>query len=166
MTALARRDLLRGDLRGRRAPLRPPWALPEAAFAERCDGCRACVRACPEGILAAGWSGIPEVDFGRGACTFCGACAEACTRGALERGRGAPWTARARITEACLALRGIACGACVDACDRGALRLRPVRGGVAVPRLDPGACDGCGACVAPCPAAAVEVRELVEEAEA
>ena len=166
MTALARRDLLRGDLRGRRVPLRPPWALPEAVFAERCDGCRACVEACPEGILAAGWSGVPYVDFSRGECTFCAACVRICPRGALDPRLPRPWALRARIDEACLARQGVACGACVDACGPLALALRPAPGGIAQPEVDIHACTGCGACVAPCPSGAIEVRELAEEVKA
>lgn len=156
MAGLARRAFLRADPGSRRAPLRPPWALPESAFAERCDGCRACVRACPEGILRPGWSGVPHVDFSHGECTFCGACRAACTRGALARA-GEPWAARAEIGGTCLALRGIACGACADACGPGALRLRPRPGGIAAPQVDRDACDGCGACVAPCPERAIRV---------
>ena len=56
---------------------------------ERCNGCRACVRACPISIIemqtSKGEKGLNvdslEVDFGR--CMFCGLCVEACNLDAL-----------------------------------------------------------------------------------
>jgi uncharacterized protein (DUF362 family)/NAD-dependent dihydropyrimidine dehydrogenase PreA subunit len=50
--------------------------------AEKCDGCRICVKACPvEAVIMA--DELPEVDAGK--CIACFCCAEACPRGAISR---------------------------------------------------------------------------------
>jgi ferredoxin-type protein NapF len=67
-------SLPRGRLKDRAPPLRPPWALGEAAFTAACECCGNCVEACPEKVLTAGASGYPEMDFARGGCNFCAAC--------------------------------------------------------------------------------------------
>ncbi len=153
-------QFLRGDVRGRSAPIRPPWARPEAYFTDLCNRCGDCIDACPTHILVKGRGGFPQVDFGHGECLFCGDCADVCTRGALvQDDRAAPWSLRASLdTDTCLAYRGVECRACADPCDSRALRLRPRVGSVALPSVDLSACNGCGACVAPCPVQALHIR--------
>ena len=59
----------RGFFRGRPRPKaenRPPWALAEALFVDRCTRCNDCLSACPEHILVASDGGFPTVDFKRG----------------------------------------------------------------------------------------------------
>jgi ferredoxin-type protein NapF len=137
---------------------RPPWALPEPEFANACDGCGDCIRACPQAILVpAAWS-LPRVDFARGACTFCQRCADACDRQAFSDPPSTPaWTLRAQISTACLEPQGIACRVCETACDERALRFRPMTGGRAQVIVSPESCTGCGACLATCPAGAISV---------
>ncbi|RME34750.1 MAG: ferredoxin-type protein NapF [Gammaproteobacteria bacterium] len=156
-----RRQLLRGRTGNGRPVLRPPWAVPEEGFTDRCSRCGDCLTACPEGILRKGDGGFPEVDFGRGECTFCGDCLAACETGALAQ-RTPPWTAKAGIGQACLALHGVDCQICQEQCETRAITFTPVAGSVPRPRLDPGRCTGCGACVAPCPVTAIEVRAKME----
>lgn len=157
--SMSRRGFLRARIRQDGSALRPPWALDEAAFIERCTRCNACVEGCPTGIVARGAGGFPVVDFSRGECTFCAECVERCEPRALVRSADnlPPWTLRASIGERCLAVQNVECRVCGENCPQSAIRFRPRLGGVAHPALDPDACNGCGACVAPCPASAIRV---------
>ncbi len=160
--ALARRDLFRGRF-GRPAEvraLRPPTARIEAAFRAACDGCLACVSACPEKVIRLDAARRPVLQFTHGECTFCGECATACPTGALSPTEAAPWTAKAKIAGKCLAIGGVHCRTCGDACPTGAIRFSPRADGRFLPILDSAACTGCGACVAPCPVGAVDVLPL------
>jgi ferredoxin-type protein NapF len=152
---ISRRQFLRGDLAGRTAPLRPPWALAEPAFLAACTRCGDCVRACPQGILAL-VRGYPEVSFARAECTFCGKCREACAPRALRGAEGAPpWRLLALIGERCMTLRDVVCRSCGDACGEAAIRFFPRLGGAARPEVQADRCSGCGACISACPAGAV-----------
>lgn len=157
--AISRAQFLRGDFRGERAALRPPWALPDALFRERCDSCGECARACPEGILSVPFGRFPKVDFAQGRCTFCSACVEACRPEALQRPteNSAPWTYRAQLGAGCLALRGVVCRSCGEVCDEKAIRFHFVPGGLAPPQIDGEGCTGCGGCVRVCPVGAIAV---------
>lgn len=160
--SISRRQFLRGDLSGSASALRPPWALAEAQFLERCDRCGECIIACETGILQAGDGGYPQPNFFHGECTFCARCVAACTSGALARRAGAPWTLKARIADSCLAQRGIVCQVCADPCATRAIRFPPRLATAALPVLDPAACNGCGACVAACPVQAVHMTTEVQ----
>jgi len=153
-------QFLRGDFSGRNAALRPPWALGQAAFVSRCDGCGHCVAACPTHILRTGRGGYPEVDFSSGECLFCRDCVAACRPGALqERAGEAPWSLRASIdAEACVAYRGVECRSCFDPCEPRAIRMQARVGGAAIPELEATNCNGCGACYALCPVRAVSLQ--------
>ncbi|WJW75363.1 ferredoxin-type protein NapF [Thiohalobacter sp. IOR34] len=155
--AINRFDFLRGDFKARRSPQRPPWALPEAAFVERCTRCGDCLAACSERLLVSGRGGFPEVDFLRAECNFCRACVEACRTGALQPAQPEPWALRARIEAHCLVRQGVVCRTCGELCEAQAIRFRPVVGGSALPQIDDASCTGCGACVAPCPTRAIRV---------
>jgi len=152
----------RGFFRGRPRPqaeIRPPWALPEAGFSERCTRCNDCLTACPEQIIVSGDGGFPTIDFGRGECTFCGACASACKPLALLRvDAQQPWPYKALIGPGCLPKHGVECRVCGDFCDVRAIRFAPRIGGSPLPEIDPEKCTGCGACVAPCPVTALTIR--------
>lgn len=159
---ISRLDLLRGRWRGGPPPIRPPWALEEGAFRARCTGCGECVQACPEGILVEGAGKFPRVEFSRGECTFCRKCLEKCGDGALvegvgERWGGHPWGVKAAIKPDCLALKGVTCRSCGDACTPGAIRFSLQAGGVFLPKIDIGQCNGCGACYPICPTKSVEL---------
>ncbi len=149
-------DLQQHDPADTIRPLRPPWAIAEWAFAARCDGCQACVRACREGVLKRGADGLVEADFRFGGCDFCGACLAACDRGALRRELRS--TTRAfrfaiAIGTDCLARAGEPCRTCQDFCDSFAIRFDT--GGQGPVVLDN--CSGCGACVGPCPVGSIKL---------
>ncbi|HHC72582.1 MAG TPA: ferredoxin-type protein NapF [Thiotrichales bacterium] len=157
-TSIDRRSFLRGDFRGRRIPLLPPWSVDPQRFLSLCTRCGDCLEACPEGILSMVGGGYPEVRFDRGECTFCGECAEVCRPGAL-RAEGEPWRLRAVVGAECLVHGGVACQVCGDHCDAGAIRFIHRAGRMPAPVLDRDACNGCGACYAPCPTRAIGFTE-------
>lgn len=164
MTAsIDRRGVFRG-VAGAPTPLRPPRALPEHQFKSACDGCGACIGACPQAILLPGAGGLPWVDFSRGGCTFCGKCADACDRKAFAPLTAhAAWDLRAWLSPACLEPRGITCRVCETACTEAALRFRPMTGGRARVTVVGDRCTGCGACVASCPTNAIQVAQTAPE---
>jgi len=159
--AVSRRQFLRGDLRGSRAGVRPPWALPESAFAERCTRCDDCVAACPSSLIVRGSGGYPEMDFARGGCDFCGKCRAACKAGAFRAEAAvslAAWSHRAIIDARCLSAQGVVCRACGDHCEARAIRFRLATAGRSFAQIDLARCTGCGACVNVCPTGAVTMR--------
>jgi ferredoxin-type protein NapF len=158
-TEISRLQFLRADLSGRRRSLRPPWALEEAVFVERCTACGRCVEQCPQRIIRRGRGGLPQVDFRRGECTFCAVCVVSCGDGALRRVNGeVPWLVKARIGERCLARRCVVCRTCGENCEAGAIRFPLSAGAVARPDLDQDMCTGCGACMATCPVQAITLQ--------
>ena len=161
MTAsINRTQFLRGDFSGRGQPCRPPWSPAEAVFADRCERCGDCARACPEGILRDGRGGYPEVDFARGGCTFCGDCLTACGGrvlfGLAQKPDGA-WYHKAIVEGGCLSIRGVVCRSCGEACDTSAIRFKLELGGIARPVLNRDGCTGCGACLSVCPVQAIRL---------
>ncbi|MFQ5644870.1 MAG: ferredoxin-type protein NapF [Thiogranum sp.] len=158
-TAISRMQFLRGDIGGRNVPVRPPWALAEELFTQRCTRCGDCIGACPTGILHQGRGGFPQVDFSRGECLFCTDCSTACKPAALQKlSDRAPWPLKAALdAETCIAFQGVECRACADPCEPRAIRVRPRVGGVALPVIDLSTCNGCGACYAPCPVRAITI---------
>lgn len=161
-----RRQFLRGDWSGKRLAVRPPWAVAEAQFTERCSRCDACRTACPERLIVSASGGFPAVDFSRGGCDLCGACARACTSKALVAdapGTPRPWRHRVVVLDNCLALHGVVCRTCGDFCDADAIRFQRQLGGCAQPLVSAAACTGCGSCLAPCPVQALALRFPPEE---
>src|SRR4051812_42072270 len=116
---IRRRSLLRGRARPSRPAIRPPWS-DQNSFTSLCIRCGKCGEACPEGIIAAGDGGFPEIDFQKGECTFCGACAAACPAPVFGDTAGNPWNAVAAAGASCLSAQGITCRSCQDACDQSA----------------------------------------------
>ncbi len=156
--SISRAQFLRGDLRGRQAPIRPPWSLSEAEIDEICTRCNECLSACPEQIISHGRDHLPVVDFSKGACTFCGKCVAHCKPQALLRTDGSqPWDLKAVLAGNCLAKRGVMCRSCGDVCELRAIHFKLAVGGFAHPEFDNNRCSGCGACVAPCPVQAISV---------
>jgi ferredoxin-type protein NapF len=158
--AASRRGFLRMGRRTVEPARRPPWAIDEALFVDRCTRCDRCIEACPTQILIRMDGGFPGVDFSRGECTFCGECLNRCEPQALFRGEAdaLPWAMVAAIGADCLAERGVECRVCGEACPEGAIRFHLQLGRVAGPVLDAGRCTGCGACIGPCPTRAIAMQ--------
>lgn len=136
--------------------LRPPAAVAEATFLERCTKCGECAKACPYGAITTASlrlgraAGTPIIDPSNAACRACPdrPCVYACAPRALEPTLPTR-IGTARIDPgACLAHRGEFCASCSERCT--------VPGAVVVtngrPRIDNSVCVGCGSCAFACPA--------------
>jgi ferredoxin-type protein NapF len=153
----SRRNFFRGRPRPK-IETRPPWALPETSFTDRCTRCNDCLDVCPEQIIVSGDGGFPTINFQLGECTFCGECVAACKPLALIRLESqAAWTHKALIGPTCLPERGIECRTCGDFCQANAIRFSPRLGGSPIPVIEAEKCTGCGACLAPCPVNAIAI---------
>lgn len=139
--------------------VRPPGALPEAAFIGACTRCGACATACPvhaitllapsHGLAA----GTPVLDVASQACVMCAEmpCAAACPTPALDLPawgwRDARMASITIDTARCITWRDVECGICARVCPVGEDALRvddrghPVIGD---------ACTGCGQCISAC----------------
>ncbi|MGR9117092.1 MAG: ferredoxin-type protein NapF [Gammaproteobacteria bacterium] len=159
-TKTKRRDFLRGRFSPKHSVIRPPWAIAEAIFIDRCTRCNDCIAGCETGILFKGDGGYPEVDFAKGECTFCEACVNRCPTQALSFQRSPPWTLVARVSESCLAHTGVVCMTCRDQCPEQAILMQPRVGQPALPCIDEQLCTGCGACFVPCPTRAVQLIQI------
>lgn len=154
-------------LGGRKGAMRPPGARSEMVFRDLCDGCAACLEACPQNIIQMAGNNLPTISFAQAGCTFCGRCAEACDRGAFidDHAAAAPWPWRARVSDACLEVKGIVCRVCESRCEEDAIEFHPALGGLTDVSISAVACTGCGACISICPAEAISMvgPDLISE---
>ncbi len=165
---LSRRSFLRGNVVTPKeiSPLRPPWAIKEKAFIEKCTRCDDCIQVCPEKILVQGDAGFPTVDFKRGECTFCFECAKACQTGALSQQLAESsskkrvanaWQLDVRFNHKCLSMNAVVCRVCGECCDAEAINFKLKVGGISEPQIALDDCTGCGACLSVCPVDAVDI---------
>ncbi|MDR3175439.1 MAG: 4Fe-4S binding protein [Desulfovibrio sp.] len=141
--------------------LRPPGALPEAEFLDRCIRCGECMKACPTNSLqpagfGSGAEGLfsPLFTPGRGPCEpDCNVCGRVCPTGAV-RFLPLPEKQRARVGTAvvdksrCVAwAQDRRCVVCEETCPYGSIKLARIPGSeVSAPVVDAMRCFGCGYC--------------------
>ncbi len=144
-------------LSGQKRAMRPPGAIAEEFFVECCNGCNACVEACPQSIIRLAANHLPIVCFDQDGCTFCGRCAQTCNQAAIVSNTDlqGSWLPRARISSNCLDKIGTICRACESACENDAIGFSPVLRGRSDVFVRIENCNGCGACIASCPASAI-----------
>lgn len=156
--------------------IRPPGALPEDEFVNRCVRCGTCMKACPTGglqpaIYEGGIEGfwtpvlVPKI----GCCTQeCNACGQVCPTAAIrpfkfEEKKGIS-IGRAMVDKSrCLAWSGgRKCLVCREYCSYHAIEAQAAHG-VGCPVVDNDKCVGCGACENACPiqpVAAIRVTSM------
>ena len=135
--------------------VRPPGAVEENLFLERCTSCNKCVEACPHDVIVKAparfrnAAGTPMLDLSSKACLMCEdfACIASCEDDALL------WDTGKKIADAvvqrhdCIADHSF-CNVCVERC--------PVEGAILMdglkPRVVQDVCTGCGVCHLVCPA--------------
>ena len=131
--------------------LRPPGAVDEALFLERCTKCSDCIKACPPGaIVAHTQDGMPVIFADQSPCLLCEdlPCIAACAAEALVP---VDQISDVRMGIAVISHRlctaGQGCHACVSRCPTQALAMD-----FASMRLMifPESCVGCGICESVC----------------
>ncbi len=142
-----------------RVIFRPPGALPESEFLEKCHRCGNCVKNCPANAIQplqstnASNSNTPYIAPDEQPCVICDslACMYVCPSGALQ-----PICAEdikiglaVFIPEICLRTKEVDCTYCVDSCPIGDDAIHLTSDGVVVV-IDSG-CTGCGVCQYACP---------------
>lgn len=146
--------------------IRPPGALPEEDFQDRCIRCGLCMKACPTNTLQPVWfeSGLgglfsPRVLPRRGPCDpQCNVCGQVCPTGAirnlcLEEKTWARMGTSHVLPHKCLAWQWKKqCLVCFEVCPYAAVELKREEGiPVPVPEIIRHKCSGCGACEYHCP---------------
>lgn len=192
MANISRMQLLRGDVKGKNNPFRPPWAIPEQYFIDYCTRCDKCIDACFDQLIIKGRGGFPQMDFKRGGCDFCEDCLNACESGALKKISTSnnhnisnsrtelpeseqqndvqtylpPWHIKAHIDLTnCLSMNATICRSCGESCDEKAITFDLKLGGIAEPVMSIDKCTGCGACFAVCPVQVIELKAMVLKKE-
>ena len=145
--------------------IRPPGALPGAAFRAVCTRCTACQEVCPYqsirrlGPECGADSGTPAIIPLESPCYLCAdlPCIAACEPGALrpmDRNHASMGRAALRRDD-CYISAGQPCGYCVKRCPLTADAIGTGDDGVPVIHAD--GCVGCGVCAYLCPAGAIDI---------
>ncbi len=157
--ALSRRQLFRVKLKDLRtlvkrpdlAPIRPPGALDEDAFAQTCERCHACAEACPHDVIhwlgpsAGHLEGTPVLNPETVPCHWCEGlpCTAACPSEALSQDSVRPIGKVQLNLDECLNSHGILCDTCSLICPDNSKAIKMIN---RTPVLDEDQCVGCGLC--------------------
>jgi len=150
-------------------PQRPPWALNESLFTDKCTRCHECISVCEEEIIIKADGGFPEIDFNRGECTFCEACVEVCEPAALmKQADNKAFYFNISIDNSCLAKKKTHCQSCKDVCDTRAITMPwPTDvsfGSIQTPEINIEDCTSCGACISTCPSESISINPIASPA--
>ncbi len=131
--------------------LRPPGAVEEQLFLERCTGCHDCITACPPGAIVAHPSdGTPILFADQSPCLLCEdvPCIVACGTDALRPVAGIDQVRMGMaVVSHQLCTAGQGCHACVSKCPTDALRTDLASLRLTVSQET---CVGCGMCELVC----------------
>ncbi len=133
---------------------RPPSAVHEDDFLERCSGCGLCVTACPNQIIQI-TNGVAQLDLELSWCSHCLQCKTVCHTGALDSPIS-DCLLRPTVTSNCDPQIAIYCAQCRDACQRGAITMSANHS----PQINTELCNGCNACRSQCPSSAIEMSNV------
>ncbi len=139
---------------------RPPGALPEKEFLEKCTRCDACVKICPkESIMKfIGQNSVnhltPVINFRKSACVLCDEfpCINSCESGALimPETKEDVTIGTAQINrELCFAWQSQICEYCINICPLQEIAIKQDDNGR--PLVVEEKCTGCGLCEYICP---------------
>lgn len=124
---------------------RPPQAIAESQFIQKCDGCGRCAEACPVGILSIReGKAILAIEYAE--CDACGACTLSCENGALDAAVVMDTGLRPVILPQCLGRMDDLCRMCEIACPHTAIFFNQQN----QPSVDSAKCNGCGKCKLVC----------------
>ncbi len=142
-----------------RVILRPPGALPEHEFLDRCLRCGNCVKNCPADAIQPlqhrdpKLANTPFIDPDAQPCVICDslACMFVCPSGALQTVLAEDIRMGLAIfnVDTCLRSNSVDCTYCVDSCPIGKSAIKLTSAGM-IEVIEPG-CTGCGVCQYACP---------------
>lgn len=135
----------------------PPCSGQRDNFLKKCNGCEACIIACPhhsltmKEILPSDTTSIPVIEPELNPCYMCDnlPCVNACETGALSLTNTNNIGLAAIKQKQCFAHNGQVCDYCFDHCP---LKNEAITMNNRVPVVNKDICTGCGMCVYYCPA--------------
>ncbi|WP_456295673.1 4Fe-4S binding protein [Vibrio sp. AK197] len=118
---------------------RPPGAVEETIFLQRCTQCKSCIEACPSNAITLE-QGYPTLQSANH-CKGCHACVLSCDTGALERN-----DLLLTVDHNCDPAVAAYCQSCVETCSQQAIMINSGQ----QPTIDTQLCNRCGLCEKAC----------------